>query len=204
MTDYGSRCFSSLALRSMSPITLTVLAFSMSMDAFVASLSRGAALRTPRLIEAAKTGLVFGVIEAITPTIGWAAGVAANRFIESVDHWIAFVLLAMVGGHMIWNAVRQRPDDTVPDKTKSRLALFVTAIGTSIDAMIVGVSLAFLEVNVIVVAAAIGCATFVMSTIGILVGHKVGVGLGRRAEAVGGVLLIGLGSVILYQHLTAV
>lgn len=188
----------------MSPITITVLAFSMSMDAFVASLGRGAAQRAPRVIEAAKTGLVFGVIEAITPVIGWAAGVAANRFIESVDHWIAFVLLALVGSHMIWNAIRNHSDDAAPDKAKSRLALFVTAIGTSIDAMIVGVSLAFLEVNIIVVATAIGLATFLMSTIGILVGHRVGVGFGRRAEAIGGVMLIALGSTILYQHLTAV
>jgi putative Mn2+ efflux pump MntP len=175
----------------------------MSMDAFVASLSRGAALRAPRFIEAAKTGLVFGVIEAITPVIGWAAGVAANRFIESVDHWIAFVLLALVGGHMAWNAIRHHADDAAPDKTKSRLTLFVTAIGTSIDAMIVGVSLAFLDVNIIVVAAAIGLATFAMSTLGILVGHKVGVGLGRWAEAIGGIMLVGLGTAILYQHLSA-
>lgn len=187
----------------MSPITITVLAFSMSMDAFVASLSRGAAQRAPRLIEAAKIGLVFGVIEAITPVIGWAAGIAASRFIESVDHWIAFVLLALVGGHMVWNAIHHRPDDDAPDKAKSRLALVMTAIGTSIDAMIVGVSLAFLEVNIVLVAIAIGLATFVMSTIGLLAGHKVGTGLGRRAEAIGGILLIGLGATILYQHLSA-
>jgi manganese efflux pump family protein len=187
----------------MSPIAIAILAFSMSMDAFVASLSRGAAQRTPHLIEAAKTGLVFGMIEAITPVIGWAAGVAANRLIESVDHWIAFVLLALVGGHMALNAIRHKPDDAAPDRSKSRLTLFVTAIGTSIDAMIVGVSLAFLEVNIIIVAAAIGLATFVMSTIGILAGHRVGTTFGRWAEAIGGVMLIGLGSVILYQHLSA-
>jgi manganese efflux pump family protein len=147
--------------------------------------------------------LVFGVVEAITPVIGWAAGIAASRFIESVDHWIAFVLLALVGGHMVWNAVHHRPNDDAPDKAKSRLTLVMTAIATSIDAMIVGVSLAFLEVNIVLVAAAIGLATFAMSTIGLLAGHKVGTGLGRRAEAIGGILLIGLGVTILYQHLSA-
>src|SRR5437016_479452 len=89
----------------MSAITVAVLALSMSIDAFVASLSRGAALRGPRLLEAVKTDFVFGVVEAITPLIGWTAGLAASRFIKSVDHSIAFVLLGIVGGHMIFNAL---------------------------------------------------------------------------------------------------
>jgi manganese efflux pump family protein len=187
----------------MSAITVAVLALSMSIDAFVAALSRGAALRGPRLVEAVRTGLVFGVIEAITPLIGWTAGIAASRFIQSVDHWIAFVLLAIVGGHMIFNAVRKSPSQDRAAQNGSWFILLATAIGTSIDAMIVGVSLAFLDVNIFIIAAAIGAATFVMSTFAILAGRMVGTGFGRWAEAIGGIGLIGLGSSILIQHLSA-
>ena len=104
---------------------------------------------------------------------------------------------------MGWNAVHRDLDMTPATRTQSRLAIFVTAVGTSIDAMIVGVSLDFLEINILVVAGAIGIATFGMATIGVLLGQKVGRGTGRWAEALGGLLLIGLGSTILYQHLTA-
>jgi putative Mn2+ efflux pump MntP len=189
----------------MSPIAIAVLAFSMAMDAFVACLSRGASRRSPRLLHAAGTGALFGAIEAIMPVIGWLAGIAASSFIQTVDHWIAFILLAIVGGHMIVNAIRDHARNeagqhALPHK-RSRLMLAMTAVGTSIDAMIVGVSLAFLDVNILVVAAAIGCATFVMATTGILIGNKVGAGFGRWAEGLGGLLLIALGSAILYQHL---
>jgi manganese efflux pump family protein len=187
----------------MSVFAVAIVALSMSIDAFVAALSRGAALRGPRLLEAVRTGLVFGVIEGITPIIGWTAGLAASRFIESVDHWIAFVLLAIVGGHMIFNAVRKSPSQDREVQTGSWFILLVTAFGTSIDAMIVGVSLAFLDVNIFIIAAAIGAATFALSTLGILAGRTVGTGFGRWAEAFGGIGLIGLGSSILIQHLSA-
>jgi putative Mn2+ efflux pump MntP len=95
------------------------------------------------LLEAVRTGLVFGVIEATTPLIGWTVGVAASRLIQSLDHWIAFVLLAIVGGHMIFNAVSQSPSQDRAAQNGSWFILLATAIGTSTDAMIVGVSLAF-------------------------------------------------------------
>jgi putative Mn2+ efflux pump MntP len=135
--------------------------------------------------------------------IGWTAGLAASRIIESVDHWIAFVLLAIVGGHMIFNALRNSSSLDLAAQNGSWFILLVTATGTSIDAMIVGVSLAFLNVNIFIVAAAIGAATFAMSTFGILAGRTVGTGFGRWAEAIGGIGLIGLGSSILIQHLSA-
>ncbi|CAA2141689.1 manganese efflux pump MntP family protein [Hyphomicrobium sp. ghe19] len=142
----------------MSPFAITVLALSMSIDAFAVSVGRGAALNRPRFSEALRTGVVFGVVEAITPVIGWAAGVAASSFVEAVDHWIAFGLLAGVGLHMLFAAVWKNADQGQPGS--SFAVLMATAVGTSLDAMAVGVSLAFLEVDIFTIAIAIGLATF--------------------------------------------
>src|SRR4051812_21528946 len=96
---------------SMSPFTIAVLAVSMSVDAFAVSVGRGAALGRPRFSEALRTGAVFGIVEAITPVIGWIAGVAASGMVEAVDHWIAFTLLAAVGLHMLYAAIWAKGDD---------------------------------------------------------------------------------------------
>lgn len=186
----------------MSFFAIVVLAFSMSMDAFAVSVGRGAALGRPRFSETIRTGVVFGVVEAITPVIGWAAGVAAASFVSAVDHWIAFGLLAAVGANMLHAAIRNKGEDEARP-AMSFTVLLATAVGTSLDAMAVGVSLAFLQVNIIVIAAAIGAATFLMSSGGMLVGRLIGERFGRIAEGVAGLALIGLGSSILYEHLLA-
>ncbi|MBR0649797.1 manganese efflux pump [Roseomonas terrae] len=183
----------------MSPIAITVLAISMSVDAFAAALARGATSDRVRVTEALRSGAVFGAIEAITPVIGWGAGVLAAGFVTAVDHWIAFALLGLVGGRMILEASRRREDEM--PAPRSSWGLVATAIGTSLDAMAVGVSLAFIDANIWIIAAAVGLATFVMATCGTLVGRIVGARFGRIAEGVGGVALIALGSAILYEHL---
>ena len=188
----------------MSPLAILVLALSMSADAFAAAISRGASHR-PALPQAIRAGLVFGVIEAITPLLGWFAGSVAADYVQEIDHWIAFVLLVLVGGHMIRQARGAAPEQ--PDlkqggpKQGGLLALVATAIGTSIDAAAIGVSLAFLDVNIWVVASAIGLSTFLLTTIGMLVGSVVGVKLGRRAETAGGIALVAIGFLILVDHL---
>jgi putative Mn2+ efflux pump MntP len=180
-------------------VTTVVLAFSMSADAFAAALGKGGALERPRLSEALRTGIVFGVIEAITPVMGWAAGVAASSYITAIDHWIAFALLAAVGGKMIWESAR-RPNAQRKPNRHSLQILVTTAIGTSIDAMAVGVTLAFIDADIVVTALAIGCATFLMATTGILIGRFIGEKFGRIAEAVGGLGLIVIGAKILVEH----
>ncbi|WP_182085306.1 manganese efflux pump MntP family protein [Aureimonas sp. ME7] len=187
----------------MSPISIVLLALGMSVDALIASTSRGAALRRPSVGEAVRTGLVFGVIEAITPLIGWAAGVAASAYIAEVDHWIAFGLLGAVGGRMVLHAWRREADEPAPAVNRSVWILLATAVGTSLDAMAVGVSLAFLDVNIVVIAAAIGLATMLMSTGGVLAGRVIGARFGRYAEIVGGLALMGIGTSILIEHLSA-
>ncbi|WP_439815520.1 manganese efflux pump MntP [Zavarzinia sp. CC-PAN008] len=183
----------------MNSLALAGLALSMSADAFAASVAKGSALHRPRASEALRTGLLFGVVEAITPLLGWAAGYVAAGYVEAVDHWIAFVLLAIVGGHMIRAGLSRDAVEERPSRHTLRV-LLLTAIGTSIDAAAVGVSLALLDVNILVAAGAIGLATFVMVTIGTLTGRFLGARFGKSVELVGGVFLILLGAKILLEH----
>jgi putative Mn2+ efflux pump MntP len=183
----------------MSVFATVVLALSMSADAFAAALGKGSVLDRPRLGEAFRIGLVFGIVEAITPAIGWAAGRAASGYIAAIDHWIAFGLLAVIGGKMIRDSVRRPVDQAQPNRHSIGL-LLATAIGTSIDALAVGVSLAFLDANIVAVALAIGLATFAMTTVGVLLGRVIGAKFGRVAETLGGVGLILIGTKILIEH----
>lgn len=189
----------------MNLASTALLALAMSTDAFAAAVGKGSALQQPRWSEALRTGAIFGVIEAITPIVGWALGLAASGYVKDWDHWIAFTLLLVLGVRMIVAAL-QAPDAS-PAARPTRHGfwlLAVTGFATSIDAMAVGVGLAFLNVSILPVAAAIGLATFAMVTLGVMVGRLLGNFAGRWAEAVGGLLLIGIGCAILYEHLTAV
>ncbi len=185
----------------MTPLAILILSLSMSTDAFAAAVGRGAAHR-PAVPAAIRAGLVFGIIEAITPVLGWSLGTLASGYVERVDHWIAFALLALVGGHMIRESFSadDGADDAPPRRTGA-LALVATAIGTSIDAAAVGVGLAFIGVNIWVVAASIGLSTFLLTTVGMLIGKAVGAKFGKRAELLGGLALIGIGCAILVEHL---
>ena len=189
----------------MNLASTALLALAMSTDAFAAAVSKGTALQKPRWSEALRTGVIFGVIEAITPLIGWALGYTASSFVKSWDHWIAFTLLSLLGIRMIFAAL-QAPDEAGGEKPMRHgfWVLAITGFATSIDAMVVGVGLAFLDENILPIAAAIGFMTFFMVTLGVMVGRLLGSFAGRWAEAFGGVLLIGIGSMILYEHLHAI
>ena len=188
----------------MNPLSILLIGLAMSTDAFAAAIGKGAAMTRPRLPQALRAGLVFGVIEAITPVIGWLLGTATSHFLDAWDHWIAFGLLAAPGVHMIWQGLRLDAEEgsNEPDSNGSLLKLAITGLATSIDAMAVGVGLAFADVHIAVVAIVIGLCTFFMVTIGIMLGQALGVIIGKRAEIVGGVILIAVGSVILYEHLS--
>ncbi len=189
----------------MTPVAIVILSLSMSADAFAAAIGRGAQHR-PTVPQALRSGLVFGVIEAITPLIGFALGVAAAAFVAAIDHWIAFGLLGAVGGKMIWEALKPEDENEEAAEAKKAvsrglIALVATAVGTSIDAGAVGVGLALLGENIWLIAASIGATTFALATLGLLIGKAVGTRLGKIVELVGGVALIALGLKILLEHL---
>lgn len=192
----------------MNFISTAALAMAMSTDAFAAAIGKGTALKQPRWSEALRTGAIFGVIEAITPLVGWALGLAAVNAVKAWDHWIAFGLLASLGLHMIYGGLR--PDTNADSDASEKpnrngfLGLALTGFATSIDAMAVGIGLAFIDVNIAVVAAAIGFTTFVMVTLGVMLGRVLGGVVGKRAEIAGGAVLIAIGAAILYEHLTVV
>lgn len=188
----------------MSPAAVILLSFSMSTDAFAVSVGRGASLNQARVSEALRTGAIFGIVEAITPLLGWLAGIAAAGWVSHFDHWLAFGLLGAVGSHMIYSAFKK--DDARADEASkpSLLVLVATALGTSIDAMAVGMSLAFIAVGfpeILWISIAIGFATCVLSTIGLLLGKIIGSRFGATAEVCAGLVLCTLGSLILYEHL---
>jgi len=178
-----------------------LLAFGMSMDAFAASIGKGATLHKPKFSEAVRTGLIFGAIETLTPLVGWGLGMLASQFVLEWNHWIAFILLVFLGGRMIIEGFRGDSDEACEAPRRHGFWLLVTtAFATSLDAMAVGVGLAFLQVSIVTTALAIGCATFIMSTLGMMVGRFIGPLLGKRAEILGGIVLIGIGSEILWSH----
>jgi putative Mn2+ efflux pump MntP len=189
----------------MNAPAIALLAFAMSTDAFAAAIGKGAALHRPRLREALRTGAIFGSIEALTPILGWALGFATARYVTEIDHWIAFALLGGLGLRMIWLGLRPGDDTAVEDKPArhSFWVLAATGLGTSIDAMAVGVGLAFVDVDILPVAVAIGLTTFLMVTVGVMLGRVLGALVGKRAEVVGGVMLVLVGTGILVEHLRA-
>ncbi|ALU87740.1 hypothetical protein RB25_23305 [Herbaspirillum rubrisubalbicans] len=185
---------------------LVLLALAMSTDAFAAAIGKGAAMQKPRLLQALRIGLLFGVIEAITPLIGWFAGSVASKWVAQWDHWIAFTLLLVLGARMIHEGCSDddEEDAEAGAPKQSVVMLALTAVATSIDAMAVGVGLAFIDVNILEASLLIGLATTTMVTIGVMVGRVLGHLIGKRAEIIGGVVLIGVGAAILYEHLTRV
>ncbi|MGI8561765.1 MAG: manganese efflux pump MntP [Luteimonas sp.] len=186
-------------------LSIFLLAIAMSTDAFAAAVGKGAAMRDPRLPQALRAGLIFGAIEGLTPLLGWALGSAASLYVTAWDHWIAFTVLGLLGLRMIHAGLREDrggdPADPGAARQHGFWALATTGFATSIDAMAVGVGLAFLDVNILLIAGAIGLTTLVMVTLGILLGRVLGRLAGRRAELLGGVLLVAIGTGILVQHL---
>ncbi|MEO5813003.1 MAG: manganese efflux pump MntP family protein [Rhodanobacter sp.] len=189
----------------MNPVSILLLGLAMSADAFAAALGKGAAMSKPQLGQALRAGLIFGIIEGITPLVGWLLGRGAASYIQAWDHWIAFGLLAALGLHMIWNSTRAEATAVIVAERKQPgvLNLALTGIATSIDAAAVGVGLVFVDISIAVVAVVIGLCTLVMVTLGIMLGHALGAVVGKHAELLGGVTLIGVGVTILYEHLSA-
>lgn len=183
----------------MTLLELFIIAVGLSMDAFAVSICKGLAMRRADLRSMAVVGLWFGGFQALMPVIGYLVGVQFRDAITAVDHWIAFGLLAVIGGNMIREALsgeEEGEDDSLAPKTMVLLAL-----ATSIDALAVGVGFAFLDVNITAAAGFIGAVTFTLSAAGVKVGSVFGAKYKSRAEITGGVILILMGTKILLEHL---
>ena len=178
---------------------LFILAVGLSMDAFAVAVCKGLSIRALMPRHAIVVGLWFGAFQALMPLIGWLLGSAFADMIEAVDHWIAFVLLAFIGGNMIREALQG--DDEDCDPSLAPLAMLVLAVATSIDALAVGVTFAFLRVDILPAVTLIGVCTFLISAAGVKVGNVFGARYKARAELAGGAVLVLIGLKILLEHL---
>ncbi|SUC32139.1 putative sporulation protein YtaF [Providencia rettgeri] len=186
----------------MSFYALFILAFALSMDSFAVAVCKGSTLHRPSYKEALRTGIVFGVVEALMPLTGWIIGIGASHFVMQWNHWIAFVLLFVLGGHMIYQSLLAKEDEPKERKKQhSYLNLIITSVATSIDAMAVGLGLAFLDVDIIHAIFIIGLTTMIMATIGVMAGRHVSTILGKKTELVAGVILISIGLFILLENI---
>lgn len=183
----------------MGLIELIILSIGLGMDAFAVSVCKGISMKKMNWKKACIIGLYFGGFQALMPVLGYFLGSTFASAIESIDHWIAFILLGLIGVNMIkeaFSSESENSNDDVGFKT-----MIILAIATSIDALTVGITFAFLNVNVILAVSLIGIITFVLSVIGTKVGNKFGDKYENKAEFIGGIVLILLGLKILLEHL---
>ena len=185
----------------MDAITLTGLALALAMDAFAVALGTGAVLSRLTGRHLFRLGFHFGLFQALMPVIGWLAGLTIIQWVEAWDHWIAFSLLAIIGGRMIYEAFSDEENTDDRDPTKG-LSLVLLSIATSIDALAVGFSLSVIGVSIWMPALVIGLVAGVLTIVGMLLGGRIGDRWGSRVEIFGGLVLIAIGVKILIEHLS--
>lgn len=183
----------------MSILELFLLAVGLSMDAFAVAVCKGLAMSRLSVKNAVIIGLWFGGFQALMPLIGYLLGVNFSSYITSVDHWIAFILLGIIGGNMIKESLTDDEEET--DASIDVKTMFLMAVATSIDALAVGITFAFLKVNITYAVSFIGVCTFVISVAGVGIGHIFGAKYKSKAELAGGAILVLLGLKILLEHL---
>lgn len=183
----------------MSFLTNFLLALGLSMDAFAVSMSSGTTIRPFRLKDALKLAFFFGGFQALMPILGWLGGSAISGFISDYAPWIAFGLLVFIGGKMIYEALYGDPEGKLNSLNYS--VLLVLSIATSIDALAVGISFAFINTPILEPAIIIGCVTFFVSLCGAILGYRIGHFFEHEVEIIGGLILIGLGGKVLAEHL---
>ncbi len=181
-------------------ITIFLIAVSLAMDAFAVSISNGVSVRGFGKKDAIRQAAFFGGFQFFMPVIGWFLGCSVKTYIEAVDHWIAFLLLLVIGGNMIHESIKGGGDENKGSCSLTNKMLFLQAVATSIDALAVGISFAILNVNIIHAGVIIGVVSFVISCIGAYAGKYLGDKLQSKAEIIGGVVLILIGAKILMEH----
>ena len=187
----------------MSGIQLVLIAVGLSMDAFAVALCKGLCMKRINYAHAGVIALFFGGFQGLMPLIGWVLGKQFEKYITPIDHWIAFVLLGYIGGKMIWDALHE-DDEDLSCEVEQKLdlkELFIMAVATSIDALAVGITFAFLQVSIVPAVASIGLITFALSFVGVVVGNKFGNRFQSKAQLAGGTVLVLIGLKILLEHL---
>lgn len=186
-------------------VELFLLAVGLSMDAFAVSICKGLKMRKINYSHACIIGAFFGGFQALMPLIGWLLGKQFEKYITSIDHWIAFVLLGIIGGKMVYEALKGEDDNEEKDGKENDVLdikeLFILAVATSIDALAVGITFAFLRVSILPSILTIGITTFVLSVIGVAIGNRFGAKYKSKAEVAGGIILILIGLKILLEGL---
>lgn len=181
--------------------SLFIIGIGLSMDAFAVSICKGLSMSRINKKHTFIIALFFGGFQAIMPLIGWLLGKQFKDYIVSVDHFIAFGLLAVIGGNMIREALKEEEEDTKQEEKLNVKELFLLAIATSIDALAVGITFAFFKVNILFAITIIGITTFLLSIVGVIIGNVFGSRYEKRAQIAGGVILILMSVKILLEHL---
>ncbi|MFV0467232.1 MAG: manganese efflux pump MntP family protein [Lachnospiraceae bacterium] len=179
---------------------LFFIGFGLSMDAFAVAICKGLSMKKIRITDTLIIAAVFGAFQAVMPWIGWMLGNQFSVYMKSIDHWIAFFLLLLIGGKMIFEAVRRDPNEACKVVRINVKELFVLGVATSIDALAVGLTFAFLEIPILQAMLVIGVTTFVISILGVYIGNHFGNRFEKRAEIAGGGILILIGLKILLEH----
>jgi putative Mn2+ efflux pump MntP len=185
----------------MSLFALFAVALALAMDAFAVAVVTGLTLHPVTRRQVFRLAFHFGLFQALMPVVGWATGRVLYHFIESFDHWVAFALLGFVGGRMIWGALRASGEEQARRDPTRGWDLLVLSVATSIDALAVGLSLAVIGAEIVIPAVVIGLVAAALTALGMTVGGWVGLAWGKRFEVLGGLILIGIGARIVYQHL---
>lgn len=187
----------------MNLIELIILSIGLAMDAFSVAICKGLAMKKMNWKHAIIIGLYFGGFQALMPAIGFLLGVGFEDKITSIDHWIAFTLLAIIGGKMILESIKKENDASYNSSIGVKVML-ILAIATSIDALAVGITFAFLKTNIVLAIILIGIITFAISVLGVKIGNIFGDKYEKKAELVGGVILVFIGLKILLEHLSII
>ena len=182
----------------MGIFSILLTGFALSMDAFAVSVTKGMTLKKINLSIATKIAFLFGLFQAVMPLIGWLFGMNFELYIRSIDHWIAVFLLSFLGIKMIVEAIKD--DDNDNSTYLDNKELIILSIATSIDALAVGVTFAFLNIDIIPICVSIGVITFLVCFIGVLIGKKIGSVFKNYAQIIGGIILILIGLNILNEH----
>jgi len=182
-------------------INIVLISISLAMDCFAVSIAGGATISKPKITSALKVGVSFGFFQAMMPLIGWTIGFSFRSLIENVDHWIAFSLLLIIGIKMLYEAFKKNPENNKTDITRLP-TLLILSVATSIDALVVGISLSILDRSIYLSILTIGLFAFIFSVSGYYLGHRIGKIVGNKVEIIGGIILIGIGIKILIEHLT--